>query len=162
MHDEFRGHARPPGDHRGGLPQGRREDRGGPPRRVPARRREARQDAARALEDRRRPRASTVPDADVEAEVARGRERYAGRPEAPAGYFESERGRSFIRSTLRRSRVVETLIDDWLAAHPEHPPLPHLEDAPGVAPSSDDQAEANAAIDATDPGSILADDDAAG
>jgi trigger factor len=74
----------------------------------------------------------TVPDADVEAEVAQGRQRYAGDARLLT-YFDSERGRSFIRSTLRRSRVVERLIDEWLAAHPEHPALPHLEDAPGSA-----------------------------
>jgi trigger factor len=74
----------------------------------------------------------TVPDADVEAEVAQGRERYAGDARLLT-YFDSERGRSFIRSTLRRSRVVERLIDEWLAAHPDHPALPHLEDVPGSA-----------------------------
>jgi trigger factor len=83
----------------------------------------------------------TVPDADVEAEVAQGRERYAGDSRL-LSYFDSERGRSFIRSTLRRSRVVERIIDQWLAAHPDHPPLPHLEDAPGsavaAAPVEDD------------------------
>jgi trigger factor len=73
-----------------------------------------------------------VPEADIEAEVAQGRERYAGDARLTA-YFDSERGRSFIRSTLRRSRVVERLIDEWLAAHPEHPPLPHLEDAEATA-----------------------------
>ena len=98
----------------------------------------------------------TIDDAAVDAEVARGRERYAGDPKL-LGYFESERGRSFIRSTLRRSRVVETIIDGWLADHPEHPPLPHLEDAPGSAVEGEG-AEANAAIGATDPGSILADE----
>src|SRR5204862_8308955 len=67
-----------------------------------------------------------VPDADVEDEVARGRERYAGDRKLIA-YFESERGRNFIRSTLRRTQVVERLVDDWLAAHPEHVPLPHVE-----------------------------------
>ena len=92
-----------------------------------------------------------VPEAEVEAEVARGRERYASDPKLIA-YFDSERGRSYIRSTLRRSRVVEGLIDEWLAAHPEHPPLPHLEDQAGPRRSSDEQAEANAAIGATDPG----------
>jgi trigger factor len=71
----------------------------------------------------------TIPDAEIEAEIARGRQRYANDPRLLA-YFESERGRSYIRSTLRRSRVVEQLIDEWLAAHPEHAPLPHLEDAP--------------------------------
>jgi trigger factor len=68
-----------------------------------------------------------IDDAAVEAEVRRARERY-GSDRRTIGYFESERGRSFIRSTLRRSRLVERLIDEWLAAHPEHPPLPHLED----------------------------------
>jgi hypothetical protein len=68
-----------------------------------------------------------VPDRDVEAEVDRARQRY-GSDRRTVAYFESERGRSFIRSTLRRSRLVEKLIDEWLAAHPEHPPLPHVED----------------------------------
>jgi trigger factor len=71
-----------------------------------------------------------VPDAEVEAEIARGRERYADNPRLLA-YFDSDRGRSYIRSTLRRSRVVEQLIDEWLAAHPDEPRLPHLEDTPG-------------------------------
>ena len=68
-----------------------------------------------------------IPDREVEAEVRRARERY-GNDKRTMAYFESERGRSFIRSTLRRSRLVEKLVDEWLAAHPEHPPLPHLED----------------------------------
>jgi trigger factor len=91
-----------------------------------------------------------ISDADVEAEVAKARERYAS-DRKTVSYFESSRGRGFIRSTLRRTRVVEQLVEGWLAAHPEHPPIPHLEDdAPsGVASSA---AEANAAIDATDPG----------
>lgn len=100
-----------------------------------------------------------VPEADINAEVVRGRERYAADPKL-VGYFESERGRSFIRSTIRRSRVVETIIDAWLAGHPEHPALPHLEDAASSVVDNG-QAEANAAIDATDPGSILADEPAA-
>ena len=69
-----------------------------------------------------------APETEVEAEIAQGRERYAGDARLLA-YFDSERGRAYIRSTLRRSRVVERLIDEWLAAHPEHPPMPHLEDA---------------------------------
>jgi trigger factor len=88
----------------------------------------------------------TAPDAEVEAEIARGRERYADDPRLLA-YFDSERGRSYIRSTLRRSRVVEQLIDEWLTAHPEHVPLPHLEDAPASAIDSG-QAAADASIDA--------------
>ena len=72
-----------------------------------------------------------VPDPEVDAEVARGRERYPDDARLQE-YFGTERGRSYIRSTLRRSRVVEGLIDEWLADHPDHPPLPHLEDAPVV------------------------------
>ena len=101
----------------------------------------------------------TVTEADVEAQVAIARARYDD-PKT-IRYFESERGRNFIRSTLRRTRVVESLVDQWLAAHPEHPPLPHLEDD---APSALDapQAAASAAIDATDPGSIPGPEPAAG
>jgi trigger factor len=88
-----------------------------------------------------------VPEADVEAEIARGRERYAGDRKLIA-YFESERGRNFIRSTLRRSLVVERLVDDWLAAHPEHPPLPHVEDrATSAAESAAIAAAGSASID---------------
>ena len=94
-----------------------------------------------------------IAEAEVDAEVAKARERY-GREKKTVAYFESARGRSFVRSTLRRSRVVEQLVDGWLAAHPEHPAIPHLEDdAPSSAASS--AAEANAAIDATDPGSVI-------
>ena len=73
-----------------------------------------------------------IADRDVDAEVRRARERY-GNDRRTLAYFESERGRSFIRSTLRRSRLVEKLVDEWLTAHPEHPPLPHLEDDEPVA-----------------------------
>jgi hypothetical protein len=47
--------------------------------------------------------------------------------------------------------VVESLVDAWLAAHPEHPELPHAEgdDAPVVP---------DARIGSTDPGSLLASD----
>jgi trigger factor len=96
----------------------------------------------------------SVPDPEVDAEVARGRERYPDDAKLQE-YFDSERGRSYIRSTLRRSRVIEGLIDDWLAAHPEHPALPHLEDGPDAVDGG--QAAANATVDATDPGSILED-----
>jgi trigger factor len=94
-----------------------------------------------------------ISDADVDAEVAKARERY-GEDRKTVTYFESARGRGFVRSTLRRTRVVEQLVDAWLAAHPEHPAIPHLEDdAPsGVASSA---AEANAAIGGTDPGEVL-------
>jgi len=95
----------------------------------------------------------TISDADVEAEIGRARERYAGDPKL-IKYFDSERGRNYIRSTLRRSRVVEQLVDDWLAAHPDHPAIPHVEDGPADT-VDEDQARSVAAMDATDPGSII-------
>jgi len=94
-----------------------------------------------------------VTDADVEAEIATARERYAEDPRT-VGYFESERGRSFIRSTLRRTRTVETLVDRWLAAHPEHPALPHFEDEEPAEAASASTAAA-AGIGATDPSIVL-------
>jgi trigger factor len=97
----------------------------------------------------------TVDDAEVDAEVARGRERYPDDARLQE-YFGTDRGRAYIRSTLRRSRVVEGLIDEWLTDHPDHPALPHLEDAEASAVEGE-QATANAAVDATDPGSILDD-----
>ncbi len=68
-----------------------------------------------------------VSDSDIEAEIARARTRYADNPRL-LSYFESERGRSYLRSTMRRTQVVERLVDRWLEAHPEVGPLPHLED----------------------------------
>jgi trigger factor len=88
-----------------------------------------------------------VDDKEVEAEVRKARERY-GNDRRTVGYFESERGRSFIRSTLRRSRLVEKLVDEWLAAHPDHPALPHLEDD---EPVSLDNADSEAAIEPAKP-----------
>ena len=94
-----------------------------------------------------------ISDAQVDAEIARGKERYAG-DQKLTKYFESERGRNYIRSTLRRSRVVEKLVDDWLAAHPDHPAIPHVEDGPADT-MDEEQARSVAAVGATDPGSIL-------
>jgi trigger factor len=68
-----------------------------------------------------------APDAEIEAEIERARRRNPENPKL-VGYFESPRGRAYLRSTIRRSRVVEQLIDRWLAAHPEVGPVPHLED----------------------------------
>ena len=44
--------------------------------------------------------------------------------------------RSFIRSTLRRSRLVEQLVDEWLTSHPDHPALPHVEEPSRPPPRS--------------------------
>ena len=106
-----------------------------------------------------------VPEADIEAEIQRARERY-GNDRKLIGYFESERGRSYIRSSFRRTRLVEGLIDEWLAAHPEFGPLPHLEDgedgalasAAAGAPTSAEEADATSdappeGVDAEDAGS---------
>jgi trigger factor len=88
-----------------------------------------------------------IGDRDVEAEVRSARQRY-GNDRKTMAYFESERGRSFIRSTLRRSRLVEKLVDEWLAAHPDHPALPHLENDEPVAL---DNADSDAAIEPAKP-----------
>jgi trigger factor len=69
-----------------------------------------------------------VTDADVAAEASRARQRYANDPKLSA-YFDTDRARAAIRSSLRRSQVVEKLIDEWLAAHPDHPAIPHVEDS---------------------------------
>ncbi len=103
----------------------------------------------------------TVPEAEIEAEIAKGRERYTDDPKLQA-YVESERGRSYIRNTLRRTRVIEGIVDEWLAAHPDHVPLPHLEDSPGSHDHDHDhdhdhEPDAEAALDATDQGSITED-----
>jgi trigger factor len=76
--------------------------------------------------------AVTISDAEVAAEIERARVRNPENPKLTS-YFESARGRAYLRSTLRRSRVVETLVDRWLAAHPEVGPLQHLEDQEGTA-----------------------------
>ena len=88
-----------------------------------------------------------ISDRDVEAEVRTARQRY-GNDRKTMAYFESERGRSFIRSSLRRSRLVEKLVDEWLAAHPEHPALPHLEEGESA---SLDNADSDAAIEPAQP-----------
>lgn len=69
-----------------------------------------------------------VPEREVEAEVERARARYTNNQNL-IRYFESERGRSYIRSTIRRSKTVEQLIDEWLEKHPDAPRLVHLENA---------------------------------
>jgi trigger factor len=69
-----------------------------------------------------------VPDRLIIDEILRAKARYANEPKL-AAYFDTPRAQAAIRSSLRRSRVVEKLIDAWLAAHPEHPAIPHVEDA---------------------------------
>jgi len=68
-----------------------------------------------------------VTDAELDAEVERSRERYAGNPRLVA-YLESARGRTYTRSLLRRSKLVETLVDRWIDQHPEFKNVQHLHD----------------------------------
>jgi hypothetical protein len=79
-------------------------------------------------------------------------------------YLDSERGRGYIRSQLRRSQVVEELVDRWIADHltyervqHQHPRHTHDERGPAspvdevIADESDDTDEINdelAAIEA--------------
>jgi trigger factor len=80
----------------------------------------------------------TVGDGHVEAEIARLRsDDTAGG--AIIDFLDSERGRDYIRSQLRRSQVVEALVDRWIAGHPEfsqvqhqHQPHSHEEAAPDM------------------------------
>lgn len=96
-----------------------------------------------------------VTDEELEAETTRARLRY-GDDQQLLRYLESERGRSFLRSTLRRTKLVEKLVDQWLAAHPDHPALPHAEeDVPAVA--GGDVAAATAS-DVTEPASPVTTD----
>jgi len=94
-----------------------------------------------------------VPEPDVQAEIDRARSRYADSPNL-IRYFESERGRNYIRSTFRRSRTVEQLVDEWLAVHPEAPRLPHLEENDDSSPVASSTAEASASVGATDVGAL--------
>ena len=73
-----------------------------------------------------------ISEQEIDAEIARARARYTDNPRL-VGYFESARGRSYLRSTMRRTQIVERLVDRWLEAHPEVGPLAHLEEDAGVA-----------------------------
>ena len=70
-----------------------------------------------------------VDDPTLEAEVARSRQRYAANPRLVA-YLESERGRAYTRSLLRRSQTVESLVDRWIGEHPEFSHVQHLHEEP--------------------------------
>ena len=74
-------------------------------------------------------------DEALQAEIDRARARSPENPKL-ISYFESPRGRAYLKATLRRTEVVELLVDRWLEAHPEVGPLPHLEDSPeAMAPA---------------------------
>ena len=86
-----------------------------------------------------------VSDADIEAEVEAARTSYANDRDM-VQYFDSERGRSYIRTTFRRSRTVEQLVDEWLATHPDAPRLRHRQATSASSPVGDRSVEAAAPI----------------
>ena len=86
-----------------------------------------------------------VSDAEVEAEVQDARVTYVNDRDM-VQYFESERGRGYIRTTIRRSRTVEQLVDEWLATHPEAPRLRHREELSATAPVADEAPDATSLI----------------
>jgi trigger factor len=114
-----------------------------------------------ALSEIARVKAVEVSDAEVEAEVEQARVRYASN-RSMVQYFESERGRTYIKSTFRRSRAVEQLIDEWLAAHPEAPRLMHLEDAEHSSSGDAPSETAAESVGAADPGNPTPANSAAG
>ncbi len=91
-----------------------------------------------------------VSDDAVEAEIERARTRYTENPKL-VSYFDSPRGRQYIRSTLRRTRTVETLVDRWLAAHPEVGPVTHLEGEAGGRTGSVVPSDAGATTASREP-----------
>jgi trigger factor len=91
-----------------------------------------------------------VPDRDIIDEIIRAKARYASEPKL-AAYFDTPRAQAAIRSSLRRSRVVETIIERWLAAHPEHPAIPHAEEgerSPLAAAAHDHDHDHEAEVEA--------------
>ena len=59
-----------------------------------------------------------VPEELMDEEVERARPQTQGQRKLEA-YLTSERGRRAIRASLRRSLVVERLVDEWFDAHPK-------------------------------------------
>jgi FKBP-type peptidyl-prolyl cis-trans isomerase (trigger factor) len=68
--------------------------------------------------------AISVPDTDVEAEIAHLRAEGAASASVTA-YLDTDRGRSYIRSQLRRSALVESLVDGYVRDHPEYANVQH-------------------------------------
>ena len=65
-----------------------------------------------------------VADDEVQAEIDRANaDPNAG--DSIKAYLDSDRGRDYIRSQLRRSQVVEMLADRWIEAHPEFSEVQH-------------------------------------
>ncbi len=97
-----------------------------------------------------------ITDLVVEAEIEKTR-RSNPQDRRLIEYLESPRGRSYVRSTLRRSQVIEGIIDAWIATHPAFDGVRHTEDQP--VPSGDG---VEAATDALDPDDLDEADEALG
>jgi trigger factor len=93
-----------------------------------------------------------VSEEDIQAEI----DRVVADPDAGDSikdYLASDRGRSYIRSQLRRSQTVELLADRWIEAHPEFENVQHqhghthddepLEEEESVDPISEVVGEVN-------------------
>ncbi len=75
-----------------------------------------------------------VPEELIDEEVERARPQTQGQRKLEA-YLSSERGRRAIRASLRRSLVVERLVDEWFDAHPKAWPTwaPERPETPAAA-----------------------------
>jgi trigger factor len=83
----------------------------------------------------------TVSDEDVQAEI----DRVLADPKAGDSikeYLDSDRGRNYIRSQLRRSQTVELLADRWIEAHPDFESVQHQH-----GHSHDDEDDAETTVD---------------
>ena len=78
-----------------------------------------------------------VPEELIDAEVRRAQPQVQGQRKLEA-YLSSERGRRAIRASLRRSLVVEKIVEDWFDANPHAWPswAPERPPRPAAAPSS--------------------------
>ncbi|CAN5721465.1 trigger factor [soil metagenome] len=101
-----------------------------------------------------------VSDEAVEAEIERGRRSAEANPRL-VEYLESERGRAYVRSQLRRTQVVESLIDRYIAEHPQFSDVRHSEDVEAEEAAAAATAAALAATASTQAESEEADEAAA-
>ena len=99
-----------------------------------------------------------VPDEDIQAEIDKVKaDESAG--DSIKEYLDSDRGRNYIRSQLRRSQTVELLVDRWIEAHPDfaqvqHQHQPHTHEDGSVhdiVADAVDEVEEAAETDAVEP-----------
>jgi trigger factor len=69
----------------------------------------------------------TIDDRTVRAEIDRTRKANPS-DRRLAEFLSSARGRDYVRNTLRRSQVVEAIIDRWIEGHPAFAEVRHIED----------------------------------